>query len=294
MRDVWLGRFKAARHVLLAAIVVYLAYRLTQIGWGSIAGALPINPLFYLLSAAIFLVLPVSEIVNYRLLTGQYIPDGLRIFGRKRVYNDALISYSGEAYLYSRLSDAPGLDQKAAFVAIKDNTLVSAIVSNSWTILLVGAVLIAGRGDVLDQIWNQAPILVGGFAVICLIVYAAVIFFFGRVSALSKAKIGQLVMVHGAKVSLVAALQVVQWATAIPDAAASTLLIFLTVQTLLKRIPGLPNGDLLFLTLGISLAGFLPGSTAAITAMLVAATATTQLIQLAVFIGTSGLKQCAE
>ena len=138
MRDVWLGRIKAVRHVLLAAIVVYLAYRLTQIGWGSIAGALPTNPIFYLLSAAIFLVLPVSEIVNYRLLTGQYILDGLRIFSRKRVYNDALISYSGEAYLYSRLSDAPGLDQKAAFVAIKDNTLVSAIVSNSWTILLVG------------------------------------------------------------------------------------------------------------------------------------------------------------
>ncbi len=284
MPAAWRGPLKAARYILLASIVAFLAYRLTQIGWNEIAGALPANPLFYILSVAVFLVLPVSEMLNYRLLTGGFIPDGLRIFSRKRVLNDAIVGFAGEAYLYSRLVKMPDFDQRRALTVIKDNNLVSALISNSWTILLVVSLVMVGRADILDRILNLAPILVASFAIICLILFALAMLFFGRISNLTRKCAMQLATVHGAKVLVAAALQVAQWASALPTAAATTWLLLLTIQLLLRRIPGLPNADLFFLGVGISLAGFVGDDAVQLTAMLLAATAATQIIQLFVFV----------
>jgi len=286
MREYWPGVLKIARHLLLAGIVIYLVYRLTQIGWADIAAALPTSPIFYAITVAIFLVLPICEVINYRLLTGSYIPYGLRIFSRKRVYNDAVVGYAGEAYLYGELTNLPGFDRRRALTVIKDNNLVSAIISNSWTILLVIGLIMSGQADVLREIVDQSPVLVGGFGVICVLIFAFVIIFFGRLSALSGKRVLQLSAMHGAKVLIVAALQVAQWSSGLPMVAVTTWLMFLTVQTLLKRIPGLPNSDLLFLGIALSLAGFAEADTIPLTAMLLAATASMQVIQLVTFIAT--------
>ncbi len=283
----WRNRLVWARRIMLAAIIAYLFYRLTQIGWTDIAGHLPASPLFYLFSVAIFLTVPLSETLNYRLITGKRIANGLKIFSRKRVYNDALVSYTGEAYLVGKLANQPGFDQRRALIAVKDNNLVSALVSNSWAILLVAALFIFGKPDILQKLWDLSPVLIGGFVVICLIIYALVILFFRRLSALPPLKLVQVTAVHSGKVLVVAGLQVAQWASALPATPVLTWLMFLTVQTLVKRIPGLPNGDLVFLGVGLSLAGFAGGAALQVSAMLLAATAMTQLVQLAIFILTS-------
>lgn len=285
----WKHRLVWARRVLLAAIFAYLIYKLTQIGWAEIAGHIPTSPLFYLLSVIIFLTVPASETVNYRLITDMRIPNGLKTFSRKRVYNDALISYSGEAYLIGKLAELPEFNHQSALVAVKDNNLVSALVSNSWTIVLVAALFVFGRPDVLQNLWELSPILIGGFAVICISLYVAVIVFFRHLSALSSLKLMQVTGVHSGKVLVVAALQVTQWASALPAIAAMTWLMFLAVQTLVKRMPALPNGGLVFLGVGLSLAGFAGDAAIEVSAMLLAATAMTQLVQLAAFIMTSKL-----
>ena len=286
MRGVWSGLVKILRSAALAAIVLYLIYRLSQIGWADIAAAIPTSPIFYLLSVGIFLVLPICEVINYRLLTGSYIPSGLKIFSRKRVYNDAIVGYAGEAYLFGELARLPDFDKRRALTVIKDNNLVSAIISNSWTILLVAGLILSGQTGILQEIIDSAPLLVGGFGIFCAIIFALVIVFFGRLSALPRPKVLQLSAVHGAKVLIVAALQVAQWSSALPMASAMTWLMFLTVQTLLKRIPGLPNSDLLFLGIGLSLVGFASVDAVMLTAMLLAATASMQVIQLLVFVAT--------
>jgi len=275
------------RRVLLCVIIAYLLYKLSQIGWAELAGHIPASPVFYILSLAIFFAVPVSETLNYRLITGQHIIKGLKIFSRKRVYNDALMSYTGEAYLVGELANQPGFDHRRALIAVKDNNLISALVSNSWAIMLVAALLVFGRPDALQKIWQLSPVLVGGLALICILIYVMVIVFFRRLSALTSTKLMQVTMVHSGKVLVVAALQVAQWASALPAMAATTLLMFLAVQTLIKRIPGLPSGDLVFLGVGLSLAGFAGGQASEISAMLLAATAMTQLVQLSTFIITT-------
>ncbi len=276
-----------ARSILLGAVIGYLFYKLMQIGWVEIAVHIPTSPLFYLLSVIIFLTVPLSEILNYRLITGVFIPKGLKTFSRKRVYNDALISYTGEVYLVSKLARLPKFNHRRALTTVKDNNLVSALVSNSWAIILVAALFVFGRPGVLQKLWDLSPVLVGGFAIFCSAGYVIVIVFFRRLSALTPAILTQVTAVHTGKVLVVAALQVAQWVSALPAIPATTWLMFLAVLTLVKRVPGLPNSDLVFLGVGLSLAGLAGGTAVQVSAMLLAAAAMTQLVQLATFILTS-------
>jgi len=271
----------------LIAVLAYLSFRLTRFGWGDILVALPTSPWFYILSIAMFIVPPFFEGQSYRLITGHAVPDGLRVLNRKRVYNEAVISYAGEAYLCDKLASIPTYNHRKALIAIKDNNLVSALVSNTWTIVLVATVLLFGRADVLLKIWDLAPVLVGIFAVICLGLYGFMFAFLRRITSLSIAKLFQIGLLHGGKILAVSILQIAQWASAMPRETVQTWLLLLTVQILIKRIPGLPNADLIFLGVGLSLVGFAQGAAADVAAMLVAATAMTQIVYLVVFILTS-------
>lgn len=275
------------RRLLLIAILVFILRRIIKIGWAELFSALPSSPLFYLLSIAIFLVLPISETFSYRQILSRSVPKGLYIFSRKRVFNEALISYSGEAYLCQKLTEIPGIDRSDAVIAVKDNNLISALISNSWTIALVGGVLLFGRSDILEEIWKLSPLVIGFFAVICLILYGATLVFFKRLSSLSRSKIMQVAATHSGKVLVLAGVQLAQWASGVPAELLSTWLVFLTVQILLKRIPFLPNSDIVFLAVAVPLAGFTAESTSAVTAMLIAAVAMNQLVHLGAFILTS-------
>ena len=54
------------RLLLVGAVLSYLVYRLTEIGWPDVLSALPTNPLFYIITPMIFMVLPLTERVVYR------------------------------------------------------------------------------------------------------------------------------------------------------------------------------------------------------------------------------------
>ena len=283
-RAKWFGWM---RRGLIGAIVAFLAYRLTEIGWSETINAFPTSPFFYLFSVLIFLAVPASEVLNYRLITGVYIPAGLMIFSRKRVFNDALFSYSGEGYLCHKLSELPGFDLRAAAVVVKDNNLISALVSNSWAILLVMAAVMFGRSEVIENVFSLAPPPASGFAIAGVIVFCLCIVFFRKLSGLRLLTVIQVAMVHSGKVLITAALLVAQWASAIPAEAPTTWLLFLAVHTLIKRIPGLPSSDLVFLGVGLSIVGFADANAEKVTAMFVAATAMTQLVQLVTYVVSS-------
>jgi len=283
----WPKRIIWSKRGVLIAVAVYLGLRLTRFGWGDILAALPTSPWFYILSIVIFIVPPFFEGQSYRLITGHAVPGGLRVLNRKRVYNEAVISYAGEAYLCDKLAAITTYNHRKALIAIKDNNLVSALISNTWTIVLVAIVLLFGRADVLLKIWNLAPLLVGLFAFICLGLYGFTFVFFKKITSLPLAKLLQIGLLHCGKILAISTLQVAQWASAMPRETIQTWLLLLTVQILVKRIPGLPNADFIFLGVGLSLVGFAHGAAADVTAMLVAATAMTQIVYLAVFILTS-------
>lgn len=281
-----------ARWVVLALILAFLIYRLSEIGWVSLYESRPESLLFYLLSFALFLVLPLVEIVNYRIMTGQPVPNGLKVFSRKQVLNEAIVSYAGETYLCPKLAALDGYNTKKAMIVIKDNTLISAFVSNSWTILLVLGVWLFGYGQVLRDIWNISPVLVGGFGAFCIFLYFASIFFVRKLIHLPLESIWKVGGMQAIRILTLAGLQIAQWMSAIPGGDIPIWVMFLAVQTLVKRVP--INGDLMFLSVALTLPGFSLADSPKITAMLVAAAAMNQIVHLIAFLLTGDFRKKAQ
>ena len=51
----------------LLATLAFLAYKLTDVGWGEIGRSIPTSPVFYLIFAVNFLLLPLAAALTYRL-----------------------------------------------------------------------------------------------------------------------------------------------------------------------------------------------------------------------------------
>ncbi|MEO1475452.1 MAG: hypothetical protein AAFS13_03645, partial [Pseudomonadota bacterium] len=170
--------------------------------------------------------------------------------------------------------------------AIKDNAIVSALVSNTVTLGLVVTLLLASGPDTLSALYDAAPGAALGFLIFALLTYLIVIALFRRITKLSLADFQALSALHSLKVFATMGLLVTQWSIALPGEPIGTWLMFLTIYMLLRRLPFLPNADLIFLGLGLSLSGFSIYGADAISAMLLASTATMQLLHVAAFVST--------
>ena len=114
---------------LAAAMVLWLGLRLEAIGWTAVWRALPNSPVFYALVLAAYLVLPLADALIYRRLWGTRLRGSLGLFFRKRVYNSALVGYSGEVSLALWARGRVERSDAAILHAIKDVNLLSAVVS---------------------------------------------------------------------------------------------------------------------------------------------------------------------
>lgn len=282
---------KILRPILIAGVLGILIWRLNDIGWAEVLREVPTSPLFYLISPIVFLLLPYNEVFTYRILLGRPVENGLAIFARKRVLNDSVFTYSGEFYLLARLRQEPGLtkDRDRLFRVILDNNMISALVSNTVTILLVVGMLVMGRNDVLRTVYNSSPIAVTSFGVFCVGLYLVSIVFFRRSNHITGRTFWALFGLHTARALAIMGLQMLQWSVGMPGELFMTWLVFLTVQLLLSRLP-LPNLELVFFAVAISLSGLAEGSDAAVIAMFGAVTATSLVVQLITFVSTSFIR----
>ena len=85
---------KIARYSVFAGVIIYLAYKLTHVGWLDVINALPQSPWFYLFFVLRFLALPVSELAIYEIVWSTPLLRHFFVFIRKRVYNFAVMGYS--------------------------------------------------------------------------------------------------------------------------------------------------------------------------------------------------------
>ena len=81
--------------------------------------------------------------------------------------------------------------------------------------------------------------------------------------------------------------QALQWAIILPEVPFDTWVLFLTAQLVLTRVPFLPNTDLLYVGLGLTLASYIDAPMAVIAGMFLASGALFQLANLIAFIVTS-------
>ncbi|MBI1182022.1 MAG: hypothetical protein GC201_15865 [Alphaproteobacteria bacterium] len=272
---------------LFAALCIYLFQKLSLLGWHNLIAAAPSNPWFYATLLAAYLVLPSFEALIYGRIWRVRLWRDFPVFMRKKVLNEAVLGYSGEAYLYFWARHALRLPDSEIFAAIRDNNLISATVSTGLAIILAGAVCLSGELDVILRgdatLARRMTIALMASALVLLLVLVLR----RRFSALPPSLSRWLFMANGSRLLMTETLQLVQWSIALPFVPAWTWLALLAGQTLLTRVPFLPNKELTVLAFGVTLAGVLSTSGVQLSGMLMAAAAASQGLNALAFVATS-------
>lgn len=276
-----------ARMAVLVGVFAYLIWRLSSIGWIAVLQALPTAPLFYLIFAVRYCVLPTTEMLIYRRLWNVHMAPYWPVFFRKRVFNFGVLDYSGEAYFLAWARATLRLPDKTAFAAIRDSNVLSAIASNLITVLFLFIFVWQGLADTLSTNTPNAWIYILSAGFIAVFLTAVIVTFRRHLIGVSRDMALWLLGMHGGRMLLILLLLGAQWASALPAVPLSVWWLFLTANLVLNRLPFLPNKDLMFLGLGVGLAEYVDGPEAAIAAVFVASSALTQLTNLLVFAATT-------
>lgn len=281
---------KLLQYGLFAAIVAYLLFRFSEVGWREVINALPASPWFYLFFTLRFFALPISELAIYEMIWRVPLLQHFPAFIRKRVYNFAVMGYSGEGFLTLWARRALPLPTKQIVVGVKDNNLLSALTSNLATVVIV--LFVAANGILFisfEALPPGASFLFATAFLIALVLSITVLTFRKKLIALSAAKMRVLMGVHAIRTTLILCISVGMYASAIPSAPLFAWLMFLALHLVLSRIPFIPNQDLFYLGAALSLSGIVGASEAAVAGMLLAEAGLSQLVNLIMFFATAYL-----
>ena len=281
--------FKALRFGFFALVLGYLTYKLTQLGWRELLTSLPSNPWFYVFFTLRFFALPVSELIIYQIVWETPLVKHFPVFVRKRVYNYAVMGYSGEAFLALWARRNLNLSDKKVFVGVKDNNLLSAFSSNAATVILL--VILAATGGLSAGLsaFPGATMLFGLAFLSAFILSMVVVFFHGKIIASTGRTMAKLLGVHGGRQIILIILHTAMYACALPGAPMMAWLTFIALQLVISRIPFLPNQDIVYLGAALSLAPIVASTEAEIAAMLLTEAGLSQLYNAALFLATASL-----
>ena len=279
----------AAQKLLGLAAIVFLGIKLYHIGWPEILASLPREPAFYIAFAVIYLLAPLAEVLIYSSLWGIGL-SALPTFLRKRIYNEIVIDYSGEAYLFLWAQrNIPGTDVRT-LSAIKDVNLLSGIASNAVTLALLVVFALGGYASLLKGIDPDVLRGVSIAAGVAVTIMLAVVLFGHRILGVSRAQCYRIGGIHFVRMVLVLLLQTVMWGSALPDVPWSQWVLLLTAQMLLTRLPFIPNRDIVMMWLGVTLAPSIAAPQAHVASRFVAAGALSLVTHACIFALTSFLQ----
>lgn len=239
----WLGP------LLSLGIVGAVLVKIGGVDFTHIAAMLPTSPLFWTLFACAYMAQPASEWVIFRRLWG--LPGGAILpLMRKQVGNEILLGYIGEVYFYGwarRNSDLVA----APFGAIKDVTILSAMLGNLTTIVAVvlGWPLLA---ELPAGLHVQA--LTGSIAVV-IVTSLAVMLFRHKLFSLPRKELWFVSAMHLVRILGGTLLAAAMWHLLLPKVALSAWLMLATLRLLVSRLPLIPNKELVFAGLALFLIG---------------------------------------
>ncbi|MDQ8757360.1 hypothetical protein RCO27_14110 [Sphingosinicella sp. LHD-64] len=276
----WLGL--AISGAVLAAILV----QLRDIRPAELVALLPASAVFWLTFTAYYFVQVVSEWAIYRRLW-KISASGLVALTRKYIGNEILFGYIGEVYFYtwarkrSRMTGAP-------FGAIKDVTILSAVVGNVATLVLM-AIAFPLLGELQFGLGGRAFYL-STFVLVA--TSLAALLFRRRLFSLPAADLRFVIGAHAARIVVKTALAALMWHLVLPQVPIGWWLILAALRLLLSRLPFLPNKDLAFVALAVVAIGH-DSQIAALLGMIAALLLATHVILGALLTGSelAGLKE---
>lgn len=210
---------------------------------------MPVSVGFWSVFILYYLAGPISEWVIFRRLWT--IPaDGFLALLRKLVSNEILLGYLGEVYFYAwarrsaRITTAP-------FGAIKDVTILSALVGNAVTLAMVAlAIPLLGAVDAGLNRWE-----VGGSILFVLASSLVAMLLRRRLFTLPRRELRIVAAIHLLRIIATTVLAAVMWHMLLPDIALSWWLLLGTLRQLVSRLPFLPNKDVVFAGMAAFLIG---------------------------------------
>lgn len=230
-------------------ILVVALHQFRGLNPRSLLALMPVTVGFWAAFASYYLAGPLSEWVIFRRLWT--IPaEGFGALLRKLVSNEILLGYLGEVYFYAwarrnaRITTAP-------FGAIKDVTILSALVGNGVTLLMVALALpLLGAVDAGLNRWE-----VGGSIFFVLASSLTVMLLRRRLFTLPHRELWIVAFIHLLRIIATTVLAAVMWHLLLPDIALSWWILLGTLRQLVSRLPFLPNKDVVFAGMAAFLIG---------------------------------------
>lgn len=213
--------------------------------WGMVPGSIT----FWAAFALYYLAGPLSEWVIFRRLWS--IPaDGFAALLRKLVSNEILLGYLGEVYFYAWARRSAKITT-APFGAIKDVTILSALVGNGVTLVMVAfAVPLLSAVDARLNTWE-----VGGSILFVLATSLVAMLLRKRLFTLPRTELWVVAGIHLLRIIATTVLAAMMWHLLLPDIALSWWILLGTLRQLVSRLPFLPNKDVVFAGMAAFLIG---------------------------------------
>lgn len=231
------------------ALLVAVVFQFRNLDVSKLTSLMPTAIGFWLVFSLYYLVSPATEWIIFRRLWAMP-PGGFLVLIRKLICNEILMGYLGEVYFYAwarrntRLTSAP-------FGAIKDVTILSGLVGN-----LVTLIMVAVAAPLLASIHGgstSAPVL--GSAIVILAMCAGVALFHKRLLTLPRSALLFIAGLHFARIASTTIVAAIMWHLLLPHLAISWLVLLGTLRLLVSRLPLLPNKDVVFASMASLLMG---------------------------------------
>ncbi len=230
-------------------MIAGLAHELLDRGLGGLTRATPTDPRFYLCFTLLYLSPPTGDWLIFRRLWGIPI-DGLAALIKKRIANEVVIGYSGDAYFYA-WARARATLVASPFGAVKDVTILSAIAGNAITLAMIVVALPLARG-----LLTPSELHTGWWSAILLCAMSLPFLLFSRrVFSLSRRALWEVFGIHCLRLLAGSTLIALAWHFALPDVSVGMWLFLAAGRLLVSRLPLVPNKDLLFANFAILLIG---------------------------------------
>jgi hypothetical protein len=221
-------------------ILLAVAYQMRTFKIADMRALLPTSIGFWLVFAIYYMAGPTSEWIIFRRLWNIPI-SGIGALMRKLVSNEILLGYLGEVYFYAWARRNAQITA-APFGAIKDVTILSALVGNMMTLAMIVAA--APLISAFDIGISGRSFALSAAAVLLLSMMMLVMR--NRLFTLPRSDLWMIACVHLARILTTTLLTAVMWHMLLPTIGLSWLAILGTLRLLVSRLPLLPNKDVAF------------------------------------------------
>lgn len=235
--------------VVSMALIAMVFSHFREMTLASIWRMIPTSPAFWLAFAAWYLTIPVSEWVIFNRLWNLPV-SAIGALMRKLVSNELLLGYLGEAQFYAWARSKVAMEA-TPFGAIKDSTILSALVGNVVTVvLLLPAWSMLGGEDFsnhVTMVFKALGVVTASSFVILL--------FRRQLFTLPAEDLRFIAGMHLARTVAQLVLAALMWHWVLPEVPLHLWFVLSTLRMLVSRLPLIPNKDVLFAGIAMFVVG---------------------------------------